>query len=215
MTLPLASSVYRLADAEVLIAVAQTPDGPAPLFADVGGEIACIAYTDLREAESDVPDTHRLFSIVVADMLSQLPEHVGLVVDPRAASPVHVAAQDKARVRAAARPFPDGAQVAIGEPAEEPSALTARLQEVAPEAPAVRRMWRTWYQAADARAKLLVVYDVEGQAGADAQAADLIVEAARSTDYPRPLLVLALDDVPIEHRQWLLANTPPFYERPQ
>jgi hypothetical protein len=213
VTFPLASSVYRLADSEVLIAVAQTPDGPAPLFTDIGGEITCVAYTDLREAQSDVPSTHRLFSIVVAELLGQLPEHVGLVVDPRAASPVHVGAQDKARISAAARPFPNGVQVAIGDPAEEPAALTTRLRELAPAAAAVRRMWRTWYQVADAREKLLVVYDVEGQTGADAQAADLIVDAARSTDYPRPLIVLALDDLPSEHRQWLLANTPPFYER--
>lgn len=103
MTFPLASSVYRLADSEVLIAVAQTPEGPAPLFIDVGGEVACVAYTDLSEAQGDA-------------------------------------------------------------------------------------------QAADAREKLLVVYDVDGQTGADAQAADLIVDAARSIEYPRPLLVLALDD---------------------
>lgn len=30
------------------------------------------------------------------------------------------------------------------------------------------------------------------------------VEQAR-VDYPHPLLVLALDDVPVEHREWLLA----------
>lgn len=213
MTSPLASSVYRLADSEILIAVAQTSDGPAPLFTDVGGEIACVAYTDLREAQADMPATHRLFSIVVADLLGQLPEHVGLVVDPRSPSPVHVAAPDKAPVRAAARAFPDGAQVAIGDPAEEPTALVTRLREQAPASAPLRRMWRTWYQAADAREKLLVVYDVDGQAGADAQAADLVVDAARASDYPRPLLVLALDDLPAEHRQWLLANTPPFYER--
>ncbi len=58
-----------------------------------------------------------------------------------------------------------------------------------------------------------MVYDVEGRTGADAAAADLIVGAATQVDYPHPLLVLALDDVPVEHREWLLAQTPPFYLR--
>ncbi len=71
MTSPLASSVYRLADSEVLIAVAQTPDGPAPLFADVGGEVACVAYTDLREAQGDAPVTRPLLVLALDDLPSE------------------------------------------------------------------------------------------------------------------------------------------------
>lgn len=213
VTAPIASSPYRLADSEVLIGVAQTPQGPAPLFTEVSGEIACVAFTDPDEARADLPDTHRLFSIVVADLLRQLPPHVGLVVDPRSPSPVHVAAADKGLLLEAARPFPANAPVAIGEPAQEPTELLEQLLRTAPQLDVLRRLWRTWYQLADAREKLLVVYDVEGATGADAAAADLVVRAAEAVDYPHPLLVLALDDLPSGHREWLLANTPPCYER--
>lgn len=207
------ASVWRLTEAEVLIAVAQTADGPAPLFTEVSGEITAVAYTDVAEARADLPDTHRLFSIQVAEFLRQLPGHVGLVVDPRSPSPVHVAADQRPDVLDAARPFPAGVPVAIGEPAKQPKHLVKALRTSAPALPVLRRLWRIWYQKADADGRLLVVYDVDGTEGADKAAADLVVAAAEQVDYADKLLVLALDDLPSEHREWLLANTRPAYER--
>lgn len=213
MRRPIASSVHRLADSEVLIAVARTQQGPAPLFTEVEGETTCVAWTDPDEARSEVPETHELFSIGVAELLRQVPAGVGLLVDPRAPSPVHVPADGRQAVLDAARPFPSGAQVALGEPAEEPEALLQAVRDGAPVVPALRRVWRAWYQVLDTDDRLLVVYDVDGSAGADAAAADLVVAAARSTAYGHRLLVLALDDVPAGPREWLLANVPPAYTR--
>lgn len=132
---------------------------------------------------------------------------------PRSPSPVHVQAEHEQGLIDAAKPFPAGSQVAIGDPSDEPADLVAALQAAAPALPPLRQLWRTWYQAADARPRLLVVYDVEPGPGTDSAAADLVLGAATRTDYPHPLLVLAVDDVPVEHRQWLRSSTPPLYRR--
>lgn len=211
MTAPLASSIYRLADAAVLIGVMQTPEGPEPLATDLGGESAVVAYTDLSEARSDLPETHRLFSIEVAELLAQLPAHAGLVIDPRSPSPVHVPASGKQAVINASKPFPAGAGTRIGDPAEEPVALLHELRHTAPGETSLRRLWRTWYQVADARPKLLIVYEVTDHAAHGPAAADLVVRAAEKVDYPSPLLVMAVGDLPAEHRDWLLAHTPACY----
>lgn len=212
MTAPYASSLYRLADTEVLLAVAQTEQGPAPLFTEVSGEPAVVAWTDLEQARADVPESHQLFSMPVAELLAQLPPHAGLVVDPRAASPVHVAAGSKAAVLAAAQPFPAGAPTRIGDPADEPVELLAALRSAAPSVPGLRRLWRTWYQVADARPRLLVVYATDDPQQHGPAAADAVVAAARQVQHPGPLLVLAVEDLPAEHRTWLLESTPPLFE---
>lgn len=212
MTAPYASSLYRLADTEVLLAVAQTDQGPAPLLTDVSGEPAVVAWTDLDQARAEVPDSHQLFSMPVSELLAQLPPHAGLVVDPRAASPVHVAAASKAAVLEAATPFPAGAPTRIGDPAEEPAELLAALCSTAPSVPGLRRLWRTWYQVADARPRLLVVYGTDDPPRHGAAAADAVIAAATRVQHAGPLLVLALEDLPAEHRTWLLENTPPLYE---
>lgn len=208
----IASTPYRLADAPVLIGVTSTPDGPQPLFTEIDGHSTVVAWTDVAEARADLPDTHQLFSIEVAQLLAGLPPYAGLVIDPRSPSPVHVPAEHKQGLIEAAKPFPAGGEVTIGDPAEEPAELVAALRAAAPGLAPLRQLWRTWYQVADARPRLLVVYDVEP--GADARAADLVVAAATAVDYPHPLLVLAFDDVPVEHREWLGASTPALYRRP-
>jgi hypothetical protein len=209
----IASSPYRLTRAAVLIGVMQTPQGPQPHFTEIDGHSTVLAYTDLDAARGAMPETHRLFSIVVAELLAQVPPYVAMVIDPDSASPIHVPAGRRQELIDAAQPFPAGATVHLGEPAQEPKALTAALRTSAPEVAPLRRLWRTWYQVADATPKLLVIYDVEGRAGADIAAADAVVAAAQLVDYAHPLQVLALDDLPVEHRNWLLTTTPPFYER--
>ncbi len=210
---PIASSIHRLADSEVVIAVANSLEGPAPLFTEVEGETTCVAWTDVDEARAELPQTHRLFSIGVAELLRQVPPGVGLLVDPRAPSPVHLPADRRQEVLDAARPFPAGAQIALGEPAEEPAELLQAVRDGAATVPALRRVWRAWYQVLDTDERLLVVYDVDGETGADSGAADLVVSAAQRTAYGHRLLVLALDDLPDGPRKWLLMQGPPAYER--
>lgn len=212
MTTDYASSVYRLADTEVLIAVAAGATGPEPLVTEVSGEPAVVAWTDVALAQQAAPDTHRLFSIPVAELAAQVPPHAGIVVDPLAASPVHVPAARRQELVEAARPFPAGAPTRIGDPAEEPAALLDRLREQAPGLPGLRRLWRTWYQVADARPRLLVVYDTDDPAADGPAVADAVVAAAREVDLVSPLLVLAVQDLPDDARGWLLDSTPPFVE---
>lgn len=217
MSTPIATSAYRLADSQVLIAVGSTPAGPAPLFTEVSGEVTCVAYTDRAEAEADRPATHELFAIVVSDLLAQLPAEVGLVIDPRAASPIYLPADGKQQVAAAGAPFPVGAETAIGEPAQEPTALLDAVRADADAAPGLRRVWRTWYQVADAYEKLLVVYELDrtgdGPGPIDDQVSALVLQAAATAGYEQRVLVLPLEAVPDQPRRWLLENTPPFYER--
>lgn len=207
----IASSPYRLADSHVLIAVAMTERGPEPLCAQAGDEIVAVAYTDPAEAKADAPDTHRVFSIQVAELLEQLPAGMGVVIDPRSPSPVHVPAAARPALIDAARPFPPGAEVRIGDPMEEPVELLEALRSVARGAAQLRRLWRTWYQAADAPPKLLLVY--EGGTPDDTSMADAVVGVVEQSGYPHPTLVMAVDDLPEAHREWLLANTAPFFER--
>lgn len=188
-------------------------NGPAPLFTEVAGETTCVAWTDAEEARAELPSTHRLFSIGVADLLRQVPPGVGLLVDPRAPSPVHLPADRCREVLDAAQPFPAGAQVALGEPAEEPELLLQAVREEAAAVPGLRRVWRAWYQVVDTDERLLVVYDVDGASVADTGAAELVVSAAQRTAYGHRLLVLALDDLPPGPREWLLTQGPPAYQR--
>jgi hypothetical protein len=212
MTRSIASSVHRLADTYVLIAVATTPRGPEPLCTRVGDEVVAVAYTDQAEAEADRPDTHKLFSIQVADLLGQLPPGVGALIDPRSPSPIHVSAASKAAVIDAGKPFPFGSSIAIGDPAREPKKLVAALREGARQFTTLRRLWRAWYQVEDAEPKLLVVYDDETDLN-DA-VSDWVVSTWQQVGYAHPILVLALGDVNGAHRDWLLEHISPFYERP-
>ncbi|MBW3647121.1 MAG: enhanced serine sensitivity protein SseB C-terminal domain-containing protein, partial [Actinobacteria bacterium] len=148
------------------------------MFSEIDGHSIVLAYTDVDVARAAMPETHRLFSIVVAELLNQVPPYVGVLIDPGSASSVHVPAERRQELIDAAQPFPGGATVRLGDPAREPKSLTATLQVSAPGVAPLRRLWRTWYQVADAPAQLLVIYDVEGEVGADIMAADAVVAAA-------------------------------------
>lgn len=79
----IASSPYRLAAASVLIGVMETAQGPQPLYTEIDGHSTVVAYTDVEQARADLPETHKMFSIVVAELLSQLPPYAGLVIELR------------------------------------------------------------------------------------------------------------------------------------
>ncbi len=205
----IASSVFRLADSRVLLIVASTPTGPAPAFTQVAGERAVVAFTDVGAARADQPEGHALVTMQVAELLTRVPPDTGLLVDPRSPTPVHVPAARVREVVEAGRPFPVGAVTATGEPAQEPVELVQRLRDAATPAPWLRRLWRLQYQVADAEPKLLVVHEVDDPAR-DREAAELLAEAGAAS--PIPLLVMALDDLPPDHRQHLL-HAAPLYER--
>jgi hypothetical protein len=217
MTLPIATSVYRLADGMVLIGVAETPRGPEPLFTDVSGAPTAVAYTDPDEMRRVLPEGYRQFQIQVSELLEQLPAGVGLVIDPHAPSPVYVSPQQRQEVVEAAWPFPTGAHVRYGEPATEPSELLDCLATKSEQLPSVRRWWRAWYQVHDAREKLLLVYDVEGDgeelAGNARRAADAAHDCLGLTGYGHPAQVISLGDLPDEAREWLTTTQTPCYER--
>jgi hypothetical protein len=205
--------VFRIADSTVLIGVRTTERGPEPLFTDVGGEPCAVAYTDPEEIRSDLPEGYRLFQIPVPLLLTQLPPGCGLVINPRAASPLLVAAAERDIVLAASVPFPSGAFIAIKSGGDDqPRLLAAALPRI--EFTAVRRVYLTRYRVADAREKVLVVYETDPVPGADSLAADGFAAAAAETGLADPMQVVALADVPETFRAILLADVPPAYVRP-
>lgn len=207
----IASSPWRLADAQVHVVVDSAPTGLAPRTTTVAGGQACVAFTDPGRAQAAASATSTVHSIGVAELLGQLPPGVGLLLDPGSAAPVHVPAGSRTALIDAARPFPPHAPVMLAEPVEEPTALLDAVRAAAPDLPPLRRLWGAWYTVADAAGKLLVVYDVEPVEGADAAAVDLVVRAAETVEHPQPVLVVALPDVPEQHRQWLLAGPARFW----
>jgi hypothetical protein len=215
--LPIASSIYRLADSMVLIGVSQTERGPEPLFTEVSGALTAVAYTDWNEMARTMPEGYHLFQIQVSELLAQLPENVGLVVDPHAPSPIFVSGEHRQAVIEAAWPFPSGAHITYGVPLTEPTDLLDCIATKSEQQPSVRRWWRAWYQVGDAREKLLLVYEVDGsgnELAANARpAADAAYECLALVTYDKPGQVISLSDVPPEAQDWLTANVAPFYER--
>lgn len=135
----IATTVYRLADARVLFAVRITDRGPEPLYTRVSDEGVAVAYTDEREAEADLPDGYKLYEIGVSEYIEQLPPGFGLLIDPRAKSPVYIPAKDRDAVVRAAAPFPPGANVRIGHPKTEPTELLRLAIRNLANVPAARR----------------------------------------------------------------------------
>lgn len=205
--------VFRIADSTVLIGVRETERGPEPLFTDVGGEPCAVAYTDPEEIRRDLPDGYRLYQIPVPLFLAELPPGCGLVINPRAASPIHVAADEREIVLAASLPFPSGAFITVKQGGDaQPALLAAALPRI--EVTSVRRVYVTRYRVADAREKVLVVYETDPVPGADAVAADAFTAAAAETGLADPMQVVALPDVPETFREMILQDVPPAYVRP-
>jgi hypothetical protein len=205
--------IFRIADSTVLIGVRATERGPEPLFTEVSGEPCAVAYTHPEEIRRDLPDGYRLYQIPVPLLLAQLPPGCGLVIDPRAVPPLYVAADERDVVLAASLPFPAGAFIRIKSGADEqPALLAAALPRI--EVTSVRRVYITRYRVADAREKVLVVYETDPVPGADDLAADAFIAAAADTRLADPMQVVALDDIPAAFRRMILDDVPPAYVRP-
>jgi hypothetical protein len=208
---PIASTVWRLADSTVLIGVKQTADGPVPLVTEVSGEPVGVAFTDPAEIRALLPDDYRMFQIPLVEFLGNLPPTYGLVVDPRTDSPVYIPAEERDVVLLAALPFPTGAPIKVKQSADGPPAFLAAAGTRLAAVPEARRVYCTRYQVADAREKLLVAYDCE--LGGDAAVAEAVVAAAAAVELPDPMKVTALDDIPEQFRDMILAGVEPFHVR--
>jgi hypothetical protein len=206
--------VFRIADSIVLIGVKPTDRGPELMYTDVGDTVCAVAYTDPEEIRRDLPDGYRLFQITVPELLKRLHPACGLLIGPRAASPLMVMPYERDAVMAASLPFPAGAPIRIkkrGVP--QRPLLKAALRRIE-ASEGVLRVYLTRYQVADAREKLLVVYENDrGVEGADAIAADAFIDAAAEIGLTDPMQVVALDDVPEPFHDMLLEDVPPAYVR--
>ncbi|MCL2731831.1 MAG: hypothetical protein FWE15_17610 [Actinomycetia bacterium] len=206
--------VFRIADSMVLIGVRATDRGPELMYTEVGDTVCAVAYTDPEEIRSDLPDGYRLFQIGVPDLLRRLHPECGLLIGPRAASPLMVMPYERDAVIAASVPFPVGAPIRIKKHGVPHRALMKAVLPRITAAPGVLRVYLTRYQVADAREKLLVVYENDpAVAGADADAANAFIEAAAEIEMADPMQVVALDDVPEPFHAMVLDDVPPVYVR--
>lgn len=206
--------VFRIADSTVLIGVKPTGRGPELMYADVGDTVCAVAYTDPEEIRRDLPDGYRLFQITVPELLRRLHPACGLLIGPRAASPLMVMPYERDAVMAASLPFPAGAPIRIKKHGVPQRALMKAAQRRIDAAEGVLRVYLTRYQVADAREKLLVVYENDqGVEGADTVAADAFIDAAAEIGLADPMQVVALDDVPEPFHGMLLEDVPPAYVR--
>lgn len=206
--------VFRIADSTVLIGVKPTDRGPELMYTDVGDTVCAVAYTDPEEIRADLPDGYRLFQITVPELLKRLHPACGLLIGPRAASPLMVLPYERDAVMAASLPFPAGAPIRIKKRGVPQRALMKAALPRIGSAGGVLRIYLTRYQVADAREKLLVVYENDqGAEGADAVAADAFIDAAAEIGLADPMRVVALDDVPEPFHAMLLKDVPPAYVR--
>lgn len=205
--------VHRIADSMVLIGLKQTDRGPEPLYTEVAGALCAVAYTDPEEIRADLPDDYRLYQVKVTEMLALLPPATGLVIDPRARSPIYIDPSEREAVIEAGLPFPPGATVYMKRKAHQHPALFAALLPGAEAIGALRHLYCTTYKVADRDQKLLMVYDADPEPGADAQINDAVIAAAAEIRLPDPLQIIAIDDVPEHFRELVRESVGPFYVR--
>lgn len=206
--------IFRIADSTVLIGVKPTDRGPELMYSDVGDQVCAVAYTDPDEIRRDLPDGYRLFQITVPELLERLHPACGLIIGPRAASPLLVMPWERDAVLAAGQPFPAGAPIRVKKRGvRRPALLAAALPRLA-AADGLRAVYLTRYQVADAREKLLVAYDHDPAVpGADATAADAFMAAAAEIGLPDPMRIVALADIPEKLRRSVLEHVRPCYVR--
>jgi hypothetical protein len=210
----IASSIYRLADAMVLFTVTEGEHAPRALTTLVSGQVAAVAYTGEQEADRDCPPGYKVYQVQVSDLLRDLPDDTGLVIDPRTPSPVYIPPADKEKVIRAALPFPTGARIRLGQPKTEPVAALDAIRRNLPSGHSIRRAYRCWYQAADARERLLIAVDLDPIPAQDKMhAVGVVTGSLPGLDYKHPVTAIALDEIPEDFRRSLLENVHPFYVR--
>ncbi len=200
-------SPWQLAATWVVIGVLPSDQGPSPWVTEVDGQTTVVAWTDPDLARKGVPETHDLAQVVVHELVGQLPPGVGMAL-VQGEQGLRIAADQTGPLAAAGKPFPIGARTVTGEPADPPTAYLEALRAAAADVATVERLFLTGYQVEDAPPQLLLVHEAE-----DAQAAaDLGVHAAEQVGQQGGVLVLALQELPEETRDWLL-TTEPVYSR--
>jgi hypothetical protein len=129
----------RLADTMVLFTGTKGERAPRALTTEVSGQVAVVAYTDEQEADRDCPQGYTVYQAQVSDLLSDLPDGIGLVIDPLAPSPVYIPPADKGKVIRAALLFPTGARIRFGQPKTEPVAVLDAIRHNLPSERSIRR----------------------------------------------------------------------------
>lgn len=153
--------VGRLLGAPVWVPVTRTEDGGGHFHVlEHEGASLVPVFTSEEQLGSAQPATDRVV-VPTRDLLEQLPEGVGLAVNPGGALGLPLSREALARAEGAAadgRTVAAGTSIYLGHPAEEPTTLlTAIADAVREQAPAVRELARVWAVVGDQPPGLVVV----------------------------------------------------------
>lgn len=179
-----------------------SPTSGAPLLA---------MWTDQAAATSALAEGYALASTSVRPRIRELPEGVGIAVDPDAESGLWIEPDLVPGLRRLADPFPQGSVVALYDWAELPSDTHAALRQVGERYSFVRSMRVLSFTADESPSFGAVIFDADPSVEAEESIVDAVHAALSATTTTAALGVLAVHvlgtvDLPEDARADVLAR---------
>ena len=211
-TEPLFASVWQLLDSVVLVAVQPTSQGDATAVMPTENGPCVPTWVDKDRADAMLAPGFVLRQAPMVDLIRDLGEKNGSLVEPGAPNAVFVPADQRPSLRALCVPFPDGARTAWGAAPPETEPLRIELARRAARMTPIGALWVARFQVEDARERVAVVYETRE---VDEETDNLIVaalhEGLATINPPYPVQIVALSDLPEPTAQWLIDNVPAAY----
>jgi hypothetical protein len=202
--------LYVAADRTVFVALQINEDGTVEAEeGSMGPETVVICYSSpaLAKPEADA----EVRSVRMAELAVIAPAGYGIVLDPDAEHPLHVHPEERPALASAGEPFPQGASVRLGVPAEPENDFTKAVSDTAEDVAALASSRWCFYSLSGTPLKQLVVYETSD--GSDAAVEQYLHGCLDEHPADRFVFVLNLEDIPDEPRQWILESVKPFYIR--
>ena len=169
-------------------------------------------WTDEQAAADQLPEGYRLMVTPVRPRLAELPDGVGVIVDPGTPSSTIIDPAYATELKALTAPFPAGAAV-VAQAWELPEELEQGLRAVAADYAFLDRVWAIQHTVEDSPPIGALVYDTDVSSEAQESAADALLRVLETVDSPAELgvlgaHVLSLRDLPENLREALLQQPP-------
>lgn len=209
--IPVDEFVRALLAARVWVPLTPSADGSASMpTVTIDDQALLPVFTSEEQLLLGAPDCERV-TPPVAELLTQLPAHVGLAVNVGGDVGLPIFAAGLAQARGGVATLSAGTRVRVGEPADEPTDLLAGLGAALAAVPAVREARRCWAQVGESRPGLVLGLDVDPdnpQSRSSALAAVREAVGTASSDFPVDVVFGSDRD---SFTTWMSANAEPFY----